>query len=442
MFDELKHMPLVNGTLRRPPGLYGMARRLISRVASMDSDAREAFQRERVARVLKVARTLPGYSDAPASNELSQWPILTKARIAGREKDFCGGSILPAVPAATGGTTGQPLKLSRTWRSVALEQAVIDHLCLTCSLNTSVARIAVLRGDSIKPANDMQPPFWVDEGPVRRIFSAHHLSRDTIRDYVAALRDFRPDILLCYPSSLSNLLELIDNSETFQIPLVFASSEVLPQQTMLRARQDFGANVIDFYGHAERIVCAWSLNGEGYRFLPAYGHVELIPDGPGLARIVATSLTPRGQIFVRYDTGDLLRVPSSDPRMLREISVGVRPFQGIDGRASEFVDIADGRRIIGLNHIPRGVEGAISIQICKVSECQIDLYIVPADSFSAASGAQLIANFRQKFPASVEARAIFVQHSVREKNGKAPLLLRAPDLASISPTKSRPALNF
>ena len=128
--------------------------------------------------------------------------------------------------------------------------------------------------------------------------------------------------------------------------------------------------------------------------------------------------------------------------MLREISLGVRPFQGIDGRASEFVDIADGRRIIGLNHIPRGVEGAISIQLCKVSECQIDLYIVPADSFSAASGAQLIANFRQKFPASVEARAIFVQHSVREKTGKAPLLLRAPDLASISPTKSHPALNF
>ena len=224
---------------------------------------------------------------------------------------------------------------------------------------------------------------------------------------------------------------MIGDDRNLRIPVVFASSEMLSPDTMAQAREILGANVIDFYGHAERIACAYSLNGAGYRFLPGYGHVELIPAGEGLARLVATSLSPQGQIFVRYDTGDLVRVPSHDTAILKAIALGVMPFNGIEGRDSEYVDLPDGRRIIGLNHIPRGVSGAVSIQLYRSAPRQIGIYIVAGENFGASSLETIMANFRQKFPAGIDALPVFVERPVRERNGKAPLLLRSPDPASI-----------
>ncbi len=438
MFEKLKHIPLANAMLRRPPGFYRAARRLLANAADMTPATLDAWRRQKLSLILENARKLPGYAGAPRTDDLSAWPVLAKGAILGREGDFATSSFLPSVPAATGGTTGQPMKLARTWRSVAFEQAVIDHLCANCGIEPAKARIAILRGDSIKPASDMTPPYWIDEGLKRRIFSAHHLSRENIAHYRAALTEFAPEILFCYPSSLATLVNLLDEDCSVKIPLVFASSEMLPLATLQRARKVLSADVIDFYGHAERIACAWSLNGEGYRFLPAYGYMELLPAGEGLARIVATSLNPQGQIFVRYDTGDLARVPSQDPCILEEIARGIRTFEGIEGRDSEFVDLPGGRRIIGLNHIPRGVSGAASIQVHHNAAEEVTLYVTPSASPANLGVDQLIANFRQKFPAHIKARIVFVERPVRERNGKAPLLLRTPDAASIALSPKQP----
>lgn len=430
MFERLKHIPIANALLRRPPGLYGVARRLLARMDEMPQAGLEKWQQEKLARVLSAAHNLPGYKNSMKGRTISQWPILKKADLLGHESDFSTGSVLPAIPAATGGTTGQPLKLTRSWRSIAFEQAAIDHLCAGCGIEPNRARIAILRGDTFKSPSDMAPPFWIDEGSRRRIFSAHHLSRQSAAQYVAALREFKPDILFCYPSSLALLVDLVGESASVNIPLIFASSEMLGANTLHRARQVFSADVIDFYGHAERIACAWSRNGDSYRFLPAYGHIELLPADEGLARIVATSLSPRGQIFVRYETGDLARVPSHDPEILRQIALGLRAFAGIEGRDGEFIELPDGRRIIGLNHIPREVAGASSIQLQKTSDREITIYVTkrPGVLLDAQT---LMSNFRQKFPADIEVKFVLVERPVRERNGKAPLLLRAPDPSSI-----------
>ncbi len=438
MFETLKHMPIANTILRRPPGVYGAVRRLIARVDRMDADAREGFQNKRLARVLSAARDLPGYAGASGSNTLADWPILNKTQLIGRETDFITKSLFPLIPAATSGTTGQPMKLFRHWRSIVFEQAIIDHLALAGGVNACKSRTAVLRADSIKAADDMKPPYWIDEGPKRRIFSAHHLNAKTICNFKAALRCFEPDIMYCYPASLMSLMTLPGSVSKLHIPLLFMSSESISSDHLNQARDVFGGNVIDFYGHAERVACAWALNGNGYRFLPAYGHIELVPeggepdqDGFRLARVIATSLSPHGQIFIRYDTGDLIKVRSHDSDVLRAIALGTEAFHGIEGRSSEYIMLKDGRRITGLNHIPRGVAGAASIQLHQAAEHQINIYIVVNSGFSEESCDVLMRNFRQKFPSSIIGAPIFVDQPVRERNGKAPFFLRTPDPASI-----------
>lgn len=433
MLNFIKHHPLANHLVRRPPLFYRAARMRLRQARDMQAHARRAWMQAMLARTLAAARKLPGYANAPASDDLAHWPLLTKSALMGREGDFVQRSLMPIIPAATGGSTGQPMKLARTWRSIAFEQATIDDLCAMHGNDARRARIAVLRGDSIKPAGDMKAPFWIDEGPARRIFSAHHLSRETIRHYRAALASFQPEILFCYPSSLAALLALLEDDDRLAIRLVFASSEVMARETVQRARALMGADVIDFYGHAERIACAYAVNGGEFRFVPGYGHIELIPEGNGLARIIATSLVAKGTILVRYDTGDLARVPSHDAQTLDEIALGLRGFGGIDGRDSEFVEITGGRRIIGLNHIPRGVEGAACVQLRQTAPDEMRIYVTPANPSRSFGERRLMENFREKFPSTVSAFIVLVERPVRERNGKAPLLLRAPDEGSIVP---------
>jgi len=433
--DKLKHTALTDRLLRRPPGLYDAAKRTIALVDGLSDTQRAAWADAQLKKTLAAARKLPAYRNAPQSDDLGDWPILMKPDLMGRENTLVTPGLFPKSPGATGGTTGQPMRVARNQNGVAFEQATLDTLCLKAGIDLASARVAVLRGDSIKPPSDTTPPFWIDEGPRKRIFSAHHLSAASIESYTQALRDYAPDALFCYPSSLANLLNLL-GEDAPQMPLVFASSEMLADDTAALARRKLGARVINYYGHAERIVAAADIDGAGMRFLPAYGHVELISDGEGTAKIVATSLWNHGQLFVRYETGDRIRVPSHDRDVLARIARGSLPFPGVEGRDSEYVELAGNRRIIGLNHIPRDVIGAASIQLFHADENTLDIFIVPNADFGEHTKAVISANLGLKFPKDVTARFVLVDGPVREPNGKAPLLLRRPILTRAKPHKN------
>ncbi|MDP4594372.1 MAG: hypothetical protein NWT00_07395 [Beijerinckiaceae bacterium] len=374
------------------------------------------------------AQRLPGYAGTSYGNNLQSWPILTKSQILGRERDFAEHSFYPAPYAETGGTTGEPLRVARSISTIAFEQALVDHLCAQMGINARTARVAMLKGDFIDPSQIEKHQFWSDTGSKKRIYSSLHISPETAEVYRQSLLDFAPDILFCYPSSVDTLVKYLGQDSGVRIPLVFSSSEVLHDEARVRVRQALYCNVIDLYGHAERLAAAYSINGGGYCFLPSYGHVELIPVGDGLARIIATTLRPGGQIFIRYDTGDLAQVPSQDPAILEQIGLGLIPFNGIVGRDSEFVDLPDGRRIFSLNQIPRGADGANTVQLHYNGSDAVDIYIVPGNQFNVRTCERIQENFYRKFPESITANIWKVATPVREPNGKAPVLLRDPQL--------------
>ncbi|MGE3643109.1 MAG: hypothetical protein AB7F96_04575 [Beijerinckiaceae bacterium] len=387
-----------------------------------------AEQERRLREVLDIARTLKGYARTGTGGRLETWPILTKQDILGHEDDFAIGTLYPSPHAETGGTTGQPLRMKRSVANIAFEQALIDWLCLKAGIDWRTARTAFLKGDTIKPALIAAGRYWADVGDKKRIYSSHHITAATIEVYRRSLIDYAPDILFCYPSSLESLSQHLGEHSGVRIPLVFSSSETLHPSTLSLARDRLSAQVLDYYGHSERIVSAYSFNGEPYRFIPAYGHAELIPCGEGLARIVATTVRPRDQIFIRYDTGDIARVGSDDPIILQAIGLGLRPFSGIDGRDNEFVELEDGRRIVGINQIARGAYGASSVQLHRIAPTAIDIYIVPAENFGPETGVCVLDNFYLKFPPAILAHLWLVNAPLREPNGKAPILLRRPVL--------------
>lgn len=393
-----------------------------------DEAQRRAVQQQRLHRVLAAAAALPFYQGRLTGppNELTSYPVLAKDDL----RANAAGLVRPsmrwmAVHAQTGGTTGLPLAVERSPQSIVREQATIDHTVALGGVDMTTARVAVLRGDSIKDPSDRKPPFWVKRSSTKVVFSAHHLSAANVADYAQALRAYRPDVLMAYPSAIAHLAELVATAgETVRFPLVVTSSERLPDGLRKRVGEVFGARLVDYYGQAERVSFAWSIEDGAYWFRGDYGAVEFVEQEPGLYRAPATALINTLFPVVRYETNDLFLIDGApDPAHLRRIALGCAPFGGIAGRTAEFLVTPDGRRVIGLNHIPRGVPGVSSIQLVQDAPDHVLVVVVPGEGFGDGSLAVMNGNIAQKIPDSVRVETVIREAPVRLPSGKAPLYL-------------------
>jgi len=418
--------------VRRNPVWFAPAAARFARLDAAPYEARRAWAATQLRRALAhAARTAYGRR-VGGGGALESWPLLEPARVREAPREFVLGGRW-ALPAATGGTTGVPLPLWRSLRSVAVEQAALDHLLRAHGVNPRRARVAVLRGDDVKPIADRTPPFAIDvHDGRRRIYSSNHLAPDTIGSFAESLRAFGADYWWVYPTALGSLLRLAAAAgERLNVPLVFASSELLSPELHRAARSALGAVVVDYYGQAERVAFAWCDAPEAWRFLPGYAHVELLPHGGALGgtlyEIVGTVLWNEAMPLVRYRTGDLVRFEAPpEPREIEEIALGVRPFPGVIGRDGDILVAPDGTQLTGIDHFHRGVDGIVRLQVAHLEPGWVELRVLPAGQFGPAQAAALEANARAKLPPSMRLTVRIVEELERTAAGKTPFVVRGP----------------
>lgn len=410
--------------VRRPPLLYRSIRLQSRAIDDMGEEERRALQNRLVQSIMDCARSVPFYRDLPQWTKLTDLPILTKVDLLEREQKFKRRTFLPNIAATTSGSTGTPLRIFRSFNSMVREQGILDHLITLAGGEPVNGKVAVLRGDTIKQPNDTEPPFWRVVNKQKVILSAYHLSERTYRHFVTFLESYRPTILMAYPSALQHFLYLAESSgRAIKIPLIVTSSERLPEGIRAQAHRVLGSRLLDYYGQAERVCLAWSIRDGEYWFRPEYGKVELKRKYNDFA-VIATGLGNAAQPLVRYDTGDEILVTGSKKESrLSRIELGLEPFFKIVGRESEYIALPNGSRVIGLNHIPRGLKGVVSIQFIQETLDTIRIRVVPGAGYSEASLKDLEKNFWKKVPRLVRVEWDISDHPFRLSSGKAPLYI-------------------
>ncbi len=426
----LKATRLSNDAARYNPLHYGFVRRSIEAYEGLGFEERQARSQWQTRRVLQ--QSLQTAYGRGRSLDWGAWPVLDKGAIRDHPENFARRTLV-RVPAATGGTTGTPLRLTRSLRGVAAEQAFIDSL-LGPGHSFRTDKAAMLRAFAIKDRADDEPPFGkLTRGGRCLMLSSYHLSRKNAWWYAQELTRFKPDLLFAYPSMLARLVNLLEGeSAKPAIPTILCSSETMPHGLRGEAEARLSARLIDFYGLAERVCFAWSGNGTDYFFSPAYGRTELLASEadagqPGCvaARIVATGFWNDSMPLVRYDTGDLAILPANlSQREIAEIELGLRPFRGILGRQDETIPLADGTVVYGLNQIPKGIDHASQIQIVQQEPMQVTLFVVPKSSYAAADSEALLRNARARFPPEVKLRVELVDRLMQTAAGKTPFVIR------------------
>jgi phenylacetate-coenzyme A ligase PaaK-like adenylate-forming protein len=435
--STLKRLNIGERFIRRNPLYYGTVQREIAALEKASLEERSAWSERRLRGILSVAARTPYGKSVDAPDSLEDWPLLTKESVRGRPEFFQSGGGLLNARAETGGTTGLPLQLIRSPQSVVVEQVFQDSVVIGLQIDPRNARVAVLRADSIKDPSDEKPPFWIHAlGGRRLILSANHLSARTLPDYLEAMDQFGADLLWVYPTALESLCLLLQRTGVrLRVPRILSSSEVLTPEVWRLAKATLGCAIADRYGQAERVAVAHAYAPQSYVFAPGYAYVELIPqkaddDTMRHYEIVGTSLWNTAMPLVRYRTGDLIRLPREyGARELREIALGVRPFEGVIGRANDVLLRPDGEGVlIGINHIPRGVDNLLRLQVVQEAPARILLRALPAPAFTDDDARRLMANARAKIPPEADLRIELATALLRTDRGKTPFVVHDPSV--------------
>src|SRR6185503_1113688 len=164
----------------RNPLFYAQARDQLEALEQASADTRWQWTRAQLAATLWCARRTAYGRRIGGNGEVETWPILDKSTLRADPGAFLSGARFLTAKASTGGTSGAPLPLVRSLRSIVHEQACIDRMIGLLGVDAASARIAVLRGDNVKDPSDFRPPYWT---------------------YAEALEEFAPGVFWAYPTS-------------------------------------------------------------------------------------------------------------------------------------------------------------------------------------------------------------------------------------------------
>lgn len=421
---------IVGETVRRMPQVYGEYRRLIEHADGLDADGRAALQERLLLPVMRAARSAAAYRDGQP-HALADVPVLSKAELRERPEDHRTRRLVPVSRSHTSGTTGVSMQVARSLSNIVFEQAAIDWTVAKAGFDFRRSRIAVFRASNIKNPDDRSPPFWQASAGGRVLtFSSNHVSAASFGAIAGALEAFAPTILYAYPSAAEHLQQLYAASgRKLHVPLVLTSSETLTTEARSRLADTFGAVTVDYYGQAERVAFAYSLEPGAYRFMPAYGVVEFRPidqDGEPAVEIIGTGLHNRAQLLLRYRTGDVIggTVAAND---LPAVALGTATFPGVAGRINEVIHGPNGELFIGINHIPRGLERLGRFQFLQSAPERVTINVSARTEDADADTAAILANARRKIPAGVHLDIRFGAEPYRIASGKAPFVVKLYD---------------
>jgi histidinol-phosphate aminotransferase len=286
-------------------------------------------------------------TDFRSPEDLARLPLLTKADVRGHFNEivdprFERGSVVTH----TSGSTGEPLPMRLNEFFMAF-----DNACLfrhwSWAGHAFGARMAALR--TYVPTHVTDPLWRYATLKNTLYFSAYHLSPANCGEYVERILRFRPKFIKAYPSSICVFAE-------FAYPFrgkfdflrgIFTSSETLLPSERDRIERTFGKKVFNWYGMTEpAVIITECEEHEGLHINWEYGYAEFLPSddlAPNEFRLVTTGFHNPVMPFIRYDTGDIVRLYESS----RTCRCGrtMPMVHSVVGRKDECIIMPDGRRL-------------------------------------------------------------------------------------------------
>lgn len=374
------------------------------------------YQRERLCSlILHAAEHVPYYRRLFAETgvdprsiqglaDLSRVPTLTKQTARAVPEELLDERLDRSRldPAFTSGTSGTPMRLYRDEALYATLVAFFDGRCRELAGMRRIRnRSASIGGHLVAEPGRTRPPFWVVNRRWNQLYmSSYHLSPRNLPHYVQALRDFQPEYIEGYPSSVYSVAQFILENHLPPVPIkaCVTTAETLFDHQRQAIREAFGCRTYNQYGCGEFAVFAAECEQGTMHLSPEVGITEIVdenrqPVPPGqVGRLVCTSLQNFVQPWIRYEVGDTGVMQGGQCPCGRPLPI----LSSLEGRVDAVLVTRDGRHIGRLDPVFKGANGIREAQIIQDDYDKFRVRLVVARDYTEQHGKNIVANLAQR----------------------------------------------
>jgi phenylacetate-CoA ligase len=257
-----------------------------------------------------------------------------------------------------------------------------------------------------------------------RLLSAFDLSEGALAQYAKRIREFRPQKMYGYASAMAHLAAyMLKTSQTIDTDwpkAIFATAEPLLPHQRQAIQQAFHCPAVTEYGARDAGLVAHECPAGRLHINAERIVVEIDEDKHfavgGKGEIVITNLLSSAMPLIRYRTGDVGQLDSSECSCGR----GLPLLSYVEGRQTDFLVTPSGRVLHALAIIYpiREAPGVAEFQVVQETVGQVVIRLVADSNFSESAGQTLIGKARLALGGEVSVEIERVSTIPRVPSGK------------------------
>ncbi len=258
------------------------------------------------------------------------------------------------------------------------------------------------------------------------VLNAFEMSGPNMDSYLEAIQSYGPKCIYGYASSLALLAARAQTRGVhLRLPMlrvVCTTGEPLyPHQRALLAdvfrapvASEYGSRDVGFNAH-ETPQAQLLLTSENVILEVLDREDRPVPNGE-LGEAVMTGLCSEAQPFIRYRTGDMVRLSDARCREGR----GLHVLSEVLGRTTDFVVRSDGTvmHALAIIYVLRAVDGIAEFKFIQHTMRDAEVLVVPATQWNERSRAQVAAGLEARLGPGSRVVIRLVDNIAAEKSGK------------------------
>jgi len=330
-----------------------------------------------------------------------------------------------AYPYNTGGSSGQPLIFYYGRRRQASDAAGRMRARRWWGVEPG-AREVYLWGAPVELDSTDRIKTLRDRLLNQLVLNAFEMSPAHMDEYAQAIQSYQPRCIYGYASSIALLAaHARERGRKFRLPhlrVVCTTGEPLFDHQRELIGEVFGAPVANEFGSRDIGFTAHEAP-DGQMLLMSESIILEVLDEQGrpvepgeTGEAVMTALESQAQPFIRYRTGDVVRVTQEPCRSGK----GLHVIGEVLGRTTDFVVRSDGTimHALAVIYVLRAVEGVGEFKIIQHSVKDIEVLVVPNTRWREEGRAEIETGLRKRLGEDIRVDLRLLEHIPVEASGK------------------------